>query len=95
MATYVIVEVEVHDPVQYEDYKKLTPPSLVPFQGKFVVRGGAAEALEGSPDPQRIVVLEFPTRELARKWWSSNEYAPAKALRQRISTTRMILVDGA
>jgi uncharacterized protein (DUF1330 family) len=95
MATYVIVEVEVHDPVQYEDYKKLTPPSLVPFQGKFVVRGGSAEALEGSPDPQRIVVLEFPTRELARKWWSSNEYAPAKALRQRISTTRMILVDGA
>jgi len=94
MAAYVIVEVEVHDPVQYEDYKKLTPASLLPFQGKFVVRGGAAEALEGSPDPQRIVVLEFPTRALAKKWWSSPEYGPAKALRQRISTTRMLLVDG-
>jgi uncharacterized protein (DUF1330 family) len=95
MAAYVIVEVDVHDPVQYEDYKKMTPGSLLPFQGKFVVRGGAAELLEGTQEPKRIVVLEFPTRDLAKQWWSSPQYAPAKALRQRISATRMILVDGA
>lgn len=95
MAAYVIVEVDIHDPVQYEDYKKLTPGSLAPFQGKFVVRGGACELLEGTQEPKRIVVLEFPTRDLAKRWWSSPEYAPAKALRQRISTTRMILMDGA
>jgi len=95
MAAYVIVEVDIHDPVQYEDYKKMTPGSLLPFQGKFVVRGGPAELLEGTQEPARIVVLEFPTRDLAKQWWGSPEYAPAKALRQRISSTRMILVDGA
>jgi uncharacterized protein (DUF1330 family) len=50
--------------------------------------------LEGEQAPKRIVVLEFPTKEQANAWWSSEEYAPAKALRQRTSTTRMILVEG-
>lgn len=94
MAAYIIVEVDIHDPVQYDDYKKLTPASLLPYQGKFIVRGGQTETLEGDWDAKRIVVLEFPTKELAKQWWSSHEYAPAKALRQRTSTTKMILVEG-
>ena len=65
MPAYIIVEVDVHDPIQYEDYKKLTPGSLEPFQGKFIVRGGQTETLEGDWEPKRIVVLEFPTKELA------------------------------
>ena len=94
MPAYIIVEVDVHDPASYEDYKKLTPASLLPFNGKFVVRGGETETLEGEWKAKRIVVLEFPTKELAKQWWSSEEYAPAKALRQRTATTKMILVEG-
>ena len=95
MPAYVIVEVDVHDPAEYENYKKLTPPSLVPFGGKFVVRGGKAELLEGDQQPARIVVVEFPTLEKAKQWWNSAEYAPGKKLRQRIATTRMLVVEGA
>ena len=94
MKAYVIVDVQVTDPARYEDYKKLTPGSLVPFEGKFVVRGGEAKTLEGDWSPSRIVILEFPSREKANAWWSSAEYAPAKAIRQSASAARMILVDG-
>lgn len=94
MAAYIVVEVEVHNPQEYEDYKKLVPPSLQPFNGKFIVRGGAAETLEGNWQPKRIVVLEFPNKEAAKAWWSSDEYAPAKTLRQRTAATQMILVEG-
>ena len=94
MPAYIIVEIDIHDLEQYEEYKRLTPSSLVAYKGKFIVRGGETETLEGGWQPKRIVVLDFPTKELANQWWSSNEYAPAKGLRQRIATTKMILVDG-
>lgn len=94
MKAYIIVDVQVTDPARYEDYKKLTPGSLVAFEGKFIVRGGQTETLEGDWHPGRIVVLEFPSMERAKAWWSSDGYAPAKALRQAASITRMIVVEG-
>lgn len=94
MKAYIIVDVVINDPVRYEDYKKLTPGSLVPYEGKFIVRGGATETLEGDWKPGRIVILEFPSRQQAKAWWSSDGYAPAKALRQATSITRMIMVEG-
>ena len=94
MPAYIIVDVEVHETTRYEDYKKLTPISLKNYQGKFIVRGGKTETLEGGWDPQRIVVLEFPNAELAKKWWTSEDYAPAKKLRQETAKTKMILVEG-
>ena len=94
MKAYVIVEVKINDPILYEEYKKLTPASLVKYHGKFIVRGGTTESLEGDWNPQRIVVLEFPSAQLAKEWWNSNEYAPAKSLRQRTAYTKMILVEG-
>ncbi len=94
MPAYIIVEVTVHDPVAYEDYKKLTPGSLVNYQGKFIVRGAQTECLEGDWNPQRIVVIEFPSLELAKAWWSSEEYAPAKVLRHRYAHSKMLLVEG-
>ncbi len=94
MPAYIIVEVTVHNPTEYENYKKLTPGSLKNYQGKFIVRGGKTETLEGEWNPQRIVVIEFPTTELANAWWSSKEYAPAKSLRQSTAHTKMILVEG-
>ena len=94
MKAYVIVDVKITDPDRYGEYKKLTPGSLVPFDGKFVVRGGESETLEGTWQPGRIVVLEFPSMQKARAWWSSEGYAPAKALRQSASVTQMILLEG-
>ncbi len=94
MPAYIIAEISIHNPLEYEDYKKLTPQSLKPFDGKFIVRGGKAEILEGEWRPERIVTIEFPTLEKAKTWWNSEGYAPAKALRQRTSYTKMILVPG-
>jgi len=94
MPAYIIVDILVHNAENYEDYKKLTPASLAPYEGKFIVRGGRTETLEGGWQPERLVVLEFPCAEKAKQWWSSPEYARAKALRQANATTEMILVEG-
>ncbi|MFT3679968.1 MAG: DUF1330 domain-containing protein [Ferruginibacter sp.] len=94
MAAYVIVDVNIHDHGAYEAYKKLTPATITAHGGKFVVRGGATQTLEGDWQPGRVVVLEFPTAEQAKNWWASADYAPAKAIRQQHADTRMILVEG-
>ena len=95
MPAYLLVEVEVTDPAGYDEYKEMVPSSLVAYGGKFVVRGGACETLEGTWQPKRIVVLEFPSAARAKEWWASAEYSAAKALRQRTAKTQMILVEGA
>lgn len=94
MPAYIIVDVEIHNPKEYENYRMMVPPTLEKYQGKFIVRGGKTESLEGGWDPKRIVVLEFPSVELAKSWWASDEYAPAKALRERTAKSKMILVEG-
>ena len=95
MSAYVIVQVEVTDAAGYDDYKKMVPSSLAAYDGKFAVRGGACETLEGSWQPKRVVVLEFPSVARAKQWWASDEYRDAKALRQRTAKTEMIVVEGA
>jgi uncharacterized protein (DUF1330 family) len=95
MPAYTVVEVEVEDPVRYEDYKKMVPPSLEPFGGRFLVRGGKIETLEGEWSPKRLVIVEFPSLEKAKAWWASSEYAEAKALRQATAKTKLIVVEGA
>ncbi|HCR53731.1 MAG TPA: DUF1330 domain-containing protein [Cytophagales bacterium] len=94
MPAYIIVDVEITDPNEYEEYKKHTPDSLVPYDGKFLTRGGAVETLEGTWKPGRLVILEFPSMEKAKAWWNSPGYAPAKLIRQRASNTQMIVADG-
>ncbi|MFI5198080.1 MAG: DUF1330 domain-containing protein [Thermoanaerobaculia bacterium] len=94
MSAYVLVDVVVRDPAKYESYKALVPPSIAAYGGRFIVRGGAVEELEGSWKPSRLVILEFPSAERARAWWSSPEYAEAKALRLATATSKMILVEG-
>jgi uncharacterized protein (DUF1330 family) len=93
MPAYVVVQIVVEDPQAYEQYKTLAPPSIAVYGGRYVVRGGPSEILEGSWQPPRLVLLEFPTAERARAWWSSPEYAPAKALRQRSARTEMLLIE--
>jgi uncharacterized protein (DUF1330 family) len=94
MPAYVVVQIAIDDPVDYERYKELAPPSIAAYGGRYVVRGGHNEVLEGTWQPARLVVLEFPTMERARAWWGSPEYAAAKALRQRCAQTEMLLIEG-
>ncbi len=94
MAAYLIVEIEVTDPQLYETYKQLVPPTLARYGGKYLVRGGAVERLEGSWSPARVVVVEFEDAARARQWWDSPEYAEAKRLRQSCARTEMIIVEG-
>ena len=81
MPAYIIVEVSITDPKEYEEYKKLTPATIAAFDGKFVVRGGQTETLEGDWRPERMVVLEFPSMERAKEWWGSDVYSKAKIIR--------------
>jgi uncharacterized protein (DUF1330 family) len=94
MPAYLISQITVRDTATYERYKELAPPSIAIYGGRYVVRGGATETLEGSWRPTRLVILEFPSVERARAWWDSPEYAAAKALRQACADTEMLLVDG-
>lgn len=94
MPAYIIVEVEVHDAERYEDYKRMVLPSLQSYGGRFLVRGGKVESLEGDWSPKRFVIVEFPSLEKAKAWWDSPEYADAKALRQATAKTQMIVVEG-
>ena len=94
MKGYVIVDVEVTDPEKYAEYVKVVPPTISAFGGRFVVRGGKAENLEGDWVPKRMVVLEFESVETALKWWASEDYKAPKALRQSASVTNMIVVEG-
>lgn len=94
MPAYVVVNVTVHDAKRYEDYKALAPPSIAQYGGRYLARGGRAEVLEGSWKPNRLVILEFPSLDKANAWWSSTEYAKAKAIRQSCSTAEMVVVEG-
>lgn len=94
MSAYIIVDVVVNDPVEYETYKRQTPLSVAKYGGRFVVRGGHAECLEGDWQAKRIVVVEFPSVQQAKKWWASDEYAPVRAIRLRTASSRMIVVEG-
>ncbi len=94
MPAYIVVQIDIKDPVPYQRYTTLTPPSIALYGGKYIVRGSELETLEGTWHPPRFVILEFPTVERAREWWNSPEYAEAKALRQSCASTEMLLVDG-
>lgn len=94
MAAYIVVDVVVKDPIRYDDYRKRVQATLDPYRGKFLVRGGKVENLEGTWNPQRFVLVEFPDAGAARAWWNSEAYAEPKAIRQSASDTQMILVEG-
>jgi uncharacterized protein (DUF1330 family) len=95
MSAYVIAEIEVTDPVAYEEYRRQVPAVVTKFGGRFIVRGGKIDPREGGWTPQRIVVVEFPSMAQAQKWYDSPDYAPLIKLRQKASKGKLILVEGA
>ena len=94
MAAYVIADVAITDPVQYEDYKTMVTATIAAYGGRFIARGGRTEGLEGEWRPNRVVIIEFESVERAREWWASEEYRPARELRQRTSIGSLIVVEG-
>ncbi len=94
MTAYVIVNIEVTDPVGYEDYKKLAAPAVAAYGGKYIARGGRTETLEGDWSPNRLVILEFASSEQAKAWLNSPEYSEARSLRHQYARSQMIVVDG-
>lgn len=94
MAAYIIADVRVTDPVAYEEYRRQVGATLDAYGGRFLVRGGAAQPLEGDWEPHRIVVLAFESQERAQAWYDSPAYRPLRQLRQAASEGRFIVVAG-
>ena len=94
MPALIIVDIEVLDPIRYEDYKRLASAAIAAHGGRYVVRGGKSEVLDGTWQPRRLVVLEFGSVEKAKAWRSSPEYAEAKKVRDTCARANMIVVEG-
>jgi len=94
MSAYVIAEVSVTDPKLYEEYRRLVPATLAKYGGRFLVRGGAVETMEGGWTPARLVVLEFASMAQARSWYDSPEYQQALAIRLKTANSKVIFAEG-
>lgn len=94
MSAYVVLDIVVDDLDRYADYRKLAPPAIEQYGGRYLARGGAAENLEGDWAPNRIVILEFESTDKAKEWLTSPEYREARALRHATATTNAIVVEG-
>ena len=94
MSAYVIVEIDIVDPTGYEEYKQLASATVEKYGGKYIVRGGAVETLEGDWKPKRIVVLQFGSMQRAKDWLDCEEYREPSEIRHRTAKTKMILVEG-
>ena len=94
MAAYVVYQGEVLDPERYDEYKAKGAASIVAAGGRYLVRGGDVEVLEGEAPAGRTVVLEFPTMQAAIDWYRSDEYTEIRKIREGAARARMYVVDG-
>lgn len=95
MAAYLIGSLDITDPSGFAAYARQVPDVIAQYGGRYVVRGGAAQIVEGEGPLQRQVILEFPDMAALRTWYASPEYAPLLALRQRTARAKVIFVEGA
>ena len=94
MPGYMIADVTVTDPEGFEEYRKLVSATIETYGGRYLVRGGATETVEGDWNPSRLVVLEFDSVDQARAWYYSDEYAGPKEMRHNSATTNAIFAEG-
>lgn len=94
MAAYLVAELEVTDPTVFEEYRKRVAATIAAHGGRYIVRGGALEALEGGWNPKRMVILEFPSLAQAKTWYASPEYQELLKLRQRSSKSKVVMIEG-
>ena len=94
MSVYVVVDIEVKDQEAYEEYRKLVPPLIEKYGGRYLVRGGEITSVEGDWDLHRIVILEFPSADRAMELFTSDEYAPVAAIRHSAADSKLFVVEG-
>jgi uncharacterized protein (DUF1330 family) len=94
MAAYLIADTQITDHKTYDEYKRQVAPTIAKFGGRFLVRGGPHTVLEGNLQVHRLVVIEFPSMQALKSWYSSAEYAPLLAMRQPAATDHLIAVEG-
>lgn len=94
MAAYALIEIEVTDPENYARYRAMAPAIVAAFGGTYLMRGGATETVEGTWQPERLVILEFPSMERLQAFYNAPEYQEAKALRQRSTKSTMVFCEG-
>lgn len=94
MPAYIVVETDIHDAEQYELYKQASPAAVEAGGGRFIARGGEVAILEGDWQPKRLVLLEFPDLEAAKRFYESPEYQDAKRLREGAAALNMVAVEG-
>jgi uncharacterized protein (DUF1330 family) len=94
MTAYVIVDINVTDPVRYQEYKNLAAPTVELYGGKYIARGGRTESLEGDWLPSRLVILQFESIEQAKKWLNSSEYSGPRGIRHQTAVSKMVVIEG-
>ena len=94
MTAYVISEVEARDAEAMELYRTLAARSIAQHGGRYLVRGGAVELVEGGPPPKTLVIVEFASMARAREWYASADYAEALKVRQAALERRLVFVEG-
>jgi uncharacterized protein (DUF1330 family) len=95
MKAYVIAIETVHDEVMFGEYRKDVAATLIPFEGRFIARGGKYTVLEGTWEHPRTVIIEFPSREAAEGWYRSADYQKIIGLRHQSSKGNLVILDGA
>lgn len=91
---YVVAEIEVHDPAAYEQYKAGNGPTVAAYGGRYLARGGSAEAVEGAPPAGRVTIIEFDTAAAARAYEDSPEHRAAAAIRHNAARSRVYRAEG-
>jgi uncharacterized protein (DUF1330 family) len=94
MRAYVLVDIEITDPVRYSRYVEAVPPTISAHGGSYLARGGRTITLEGDWRPPRCAVLEFESLERAKQWWDSPEYRAVHRLREGAAKARIVAVEG-
>ncbi|HEX5265779.1 MAG TPA: DUF1330 domain-containing protein [Acidimicrobiales bacterium] len=94
MTAYVVIDVQSTDEAKAARYRELSGPSVERHGGRFLVRGGPFDVLEGDWVPTRLVIVEFASVEAAREWYESEDYLEARAVRAGAGAWRMVVVDG-
>ncbi|MGH8042077.1 MAG: DUF1330 domain-containing protein [Rudaea sp.] len=95
MSAYLIVDIEVTDAAVFEEYRREVQPMIAAHGGRYLVRGGASEVLEGTWHPKRTVILEFPNMAALKGFWQAPEYQPLRGVRERSAKSNLVAVEGA
>ena len=95
MSAYVVADIDVTNPAAFDEYRALVAPLVAKYGGKYLVRGGAYEKVEGNWAPKRVVIIEFESLERAKEFYYSDDYNPVMDIRKRASISNVLIVEGA